>query len=155
DRSIMSDQLNLLRRDRRFHARMTILIKSEARASREAWVQSIDASDKARYETQMVALQSQQRHARDLAHPDIPEEADAEIRRDPDREIGYKIIDVWEDPDEIVKEIPATDMAELGQRMIDFVTTVRQDTNEIYSEARASREAWVQSIDASDKARYE
>ncbi|GKD29605.1 hypothetical protein Tco_1240383, partial [Tanacetum coccineum] len=26
---------------------------------------------------------------------------DAEIRRDPDREIGYEITDVWEDPDEI------------------------------------------------------
>ncbi|GJY88784.1 hypothetical protein Tco_0503412 [Tanacetum coccineum] len=110
---------------------------------------------------------------------------DAEIRRDPDREIGYEITDVWEDPDEIIEEISATDVAELGQRMIDFVTTVRQDTDEIYrrledaqddrllmsgqlnllrrdrrsharmarlmkSEARASREAWVQSMDASD-----
>ncbi|GKC79181.1 hypothetical protein Tco_1129955 [Tanacetum coccineum] len=45
---------------------------------------------------------------------------DVENRRDPDREIGYGITDVWEDPDEIVEEIPATDVAELGQRMIDF-----------------------------------
>ncbi|GKG24166.1 hypothetical protein Tco_0392202, partial [Tanacetum coccineum] len=30
---------------------------------------------------------------------------DAKIRRDPDREIGYKIIDVWDDPDEIAEEI--------------------------------------------------
>ncbi|GKC89534.1 reverse transcriptase domain-containing protein [Tanacetum coccineum] len=115
---------------------------------------------------------------------------DAEIRRDPDREIGYGITDVWVDPDEIAEEIPATDVAELGQRMTDFVTTVRQDTYEIYgrlddaqddrllmsgqlnllrrdrrshartarlmeSEARASREAWVQSMDASDMARSE
>ncbi|GKF11846.1 hypothetical protein Tco_0049772, partial [Tanacetum coccineum] len=57
---------------------------------------------------------------------------DAEIRRDPDREIGYVITDIWEDPDEIAEEIPATDVAELGQGMIDFVTTVRQDTDEIY-----------------------
>ncbi|GJX93932.1 hypothetical protein Tco_0348518 [Tanacetum coccineum] len=56
----------------------------------------------------------------------------AEIRRDPDREIGYGITDVWEDPDEIAEEIPVTDVAELGQRMTDFVTTVRQDTDEIY-----------------------
>ncbi|GJW56868.1 putative reverse transcriptase domain-containing protein, partial [Tanacetum coccineum] len=91
---------------------------------------------------------------------------DAKIRRDPDREI------------------------ELGQRMTDFVTTVRQDTDEIYGrlddaqddrllmsgqlnllcrdrsshartarlmegEARASRETWVQSMDASDTARSE
>nr|GEZ92815.1 hypothetical protein [Tanacetum cinerariifolium] len=57
---------------------------------------------------------------------------DAEIRRDPDREIGYGITNVWEDPDEIAEEIPTTDVAELSQRMTDFVTTVRQDTDEIY-----------------------
>ncbi|GKE93636.1 hypothetical protein Tco_1574731, partial [Tanacetum coccineum] len=54
---------------------------------------------------------------------------DAEIRRDPDREIGYRITDVWMDPDEIAEEIPAIDVAELGQRMTNFVTTVRQDTD--------------------------
>ncbi|GKB17897.1 hypothetical protein Tco_0851820 [Tanacetum coccineum] len=113
---------------------------------------------------------------------------DAEIRRDPDREIGYGITDIWEDLDKIIEEIPATDVEELGQRMTDFVTTVRQDTYEIYgrlddaqddrslmggqlnllrryrhsharmtrlieSEARASREAWVQSMDARDTIR--
>ncbi|GJW49428.1 hypothetical protein Tco_0090779 [Tanacetum coccineum] len=36
DRSLMSDQLNLLCRDRRSHARTARLMKSEARASREA-----------------------------------------------------------------------------------------------------------------------
>ncbi|GJZ23095.1 hypothetical protein Tco_0560554 [Tanacetum coccineum] len=56
---------------------------------------------------------------------------DAEIRHDLDREIGYRITNVWEDLDETVEEIPATDVAELGQRMTDFVTTVRQDTDEI------------------------
>nr|GEU34255.1 hypothetical protein [Tanacetum cinerariifolium] len=39
---------------------------------------------------------------------------DAEIRCDLNREIGYRITNVWEDPDEILEEIPATDMAELG-----------------------------------------
>ncbi|GJV54042.1 hypothetical protein Tco_1449783 [Tanacetum coccineum] len=113
---------------------------------------------------------------------------DAEIRHDPDREIGYEITNFWVDPDEIIEEIPVTDIAELGQRMKDFFTTVRQDIDEIYgrlndaqddrllmsgqlnllhsdrrthartarlmdSEARASREAWVQSIDASDTVR--
>nr|GEX84926.1 putative reverse transcriptase domain-containing protein [Tanacetum cinerariifolium] len=68
---------------------------------------------------------------------------DVEIRRDPDREIGYKITDVWEDLDEIIEEIPTTDVAELGHRMTNFVTTVRQDTNEIYAQA----------MDASDMAR--
>ncbi|GJT40511.1 hypothetical protein Tco_0940376, partial [Tanacetum coccineum] len=40
----------------------------------------------------------------------------------PDREIGCGITDVLEDPDEIAKKIPATSVAELGQRMTDFVT---------------------------------
>ncbi|GKE64591.1 hypothetical protein Tco_1518752 [Tanacetum coccineum] len=115
---------------------------------------------------------------------------DAEIRRDPDREIGYGIIDVWVDPDEIADEIPTTDVAELGKRMTNFVTTIRKDTYEIYkrlddahddrllmsgqlnllrrdrrahariarlmkSETRASRKAWVRSIDTSDTTRYE
>ncbi|GKD75937.1 hypothetical protein Tco_1334219, partial [Tanacetum coccineum] len=52
---------------------------------------------------------------------------DAKIRRDLDREIGYGITDIWVDLDEIAEEIPATDVAELGQRMTDFITTVRQD----------------------------
>nr|GEY84165.1 hypothetical protein [Tanacetum cinerariifolium] len=38
---------------------------------------------------------------------------DVKIRRDPDWEIGYEITDAWEDPDEIAKEIPVTDVAEL------------------------------------------
>ncbi|GJV17593.1 hypothetical protein Tco_1362916 [Tanacetum coccineum] len=75
DRLLMSSQLNLLRRDRRSHARTTRLMESEARASREAWVQSMDASDTTCSKTQMVELQSQQRPARDPAHPDVPEEA--------------------------------------------------------------------------------
>nr|GEV94521.1 hypothetical protein [Tanacetum cinerariifolium] len=109
-----------------------------------------------------------------------------EIRRDPEREVGYRIANTW---DEMVEDmqgtLAATDMAGLSQRMTDFVMTIRQDTDEIYerlddaqdekllmsgqlnmlrrdryahacttrlmkSEARLSREAWVQSMDASD-----
>ncbi|GJW12169.1 hypothetical protein Tco_1577996 [Tanacetum coccineum] len=77
------------------------------------------------------------------------------------REIGYEITDVWEDPDEITEEIPTTDMAELGQRMTDFVNLLRRDRRShartarlIESKARASYEAWVQSLDASDLARF-
>ncbi|GJR55008.1 putative reverse transcriptase domain-containing protein [Tanacetum coccineum] len=73
DRSLMSGQLNLLRRDRRSHARTSRLMETEARISRKAWVQSMDASDITRFE--IAALQSQQTPARDLAHPDVPEEA--------------------------------------------------------------------------------
>nr|GEU40492.1 hypothetical protein [Tanacetum cinerariifolium] len=70
---LLSGQLNSLCKDRCSHPRITRLIESEARASHEAWVQSIDVSDMTRSE--MVALQNQQRPARDLAHPDVPEEA--------------------------------------------------------------------------------
>nr|GEX23648.1 hypothetical protein [Tanacetum cinerariifolium] len=59
DRLLMSSQVNSLRRDTRSHARTVRLMKSEARASSEAW---------------MEALQSQQRPARDPTHPDVPEE---------------------------------------------------------------------------------
>ncbi|GJZ49528.1 hypothetical protein Tco_0603718 [Tanacetum coccineum] len=67
DRSLMSGQLNMLRRDRHAHARTTGLMESEARLSREAWVQSMDASDTARSETQVTVLQSP-------ARPEVPEE---------------------------------------------------------------------------------
>nr|GEW77086.1 zf-CCHC domain-containing protein/UBN2 domain-containing protein [Tanacetum cinerariifolium] len=50
DRSFMSGQLNMLRRDRRAHARTTRLMESEAILSREAWVQSMDTSNTARAE---------------------------------------------------------------------------------------------------------
>ncbi|GJY57243.1 putative reverse transcriptase domain-containing protein [Tanacetum coccineum] len=58
---------------------------------------------------------------------------DDEIRRDPERYVGYGITDTWEDMVEDVQGTPVvTDVAELSQRMTDFVTNVRQDTNEIY-----------------------
>ncbi|GKC33075.1 hypothetical protein Tco_1040369 [Tanacetum coccineum] len=51
---------------------------------------------------------------------------DAEIRRDLDREIGYRITNTW---DEMVEDmqgtLAVTDVAELSQRKIDFLTTVR------------------------------
>nr|GEV52867.1 retrovirus-related Pol polyprotein from transposon 17.6 [Tanacetum cinerariifolium] len=58
---------------------------------------------------------------------------DDEIRRDPEREVGYRITDTWDEMVEDMHGTPtATDVAELSQRMTDFVTTVRQDTDEIY-----------------------
>ncbi|GJV13559.1 hypothetical protein Tco_1355100 [Tanacetum coccineum] len=84
---------------------------------------------------------------------------DAEIRRDLDIEIRYRITSVWEDPGEITKEILATDVAELGQRMIDFVTTIRDRPSHartaklMESKARAAHEAWVQSMDSSNTTR--
>ncbi|GJR12641.1 hypothetical protein Tco_0795293 [Tanacetum coccineum] len=66
---------------------------------------------------------------------------DAEIRHDLDKEIRYEITDIWVDPDEIAEEILATDVAELGQRMTDFVTTIRQGTDEIYVRLEDAQDA--------------
>ncbi|GKE08291.1 hypothetical protein Tco_1411842 [Tanacetum coccineum] len=78
-------------------------------------------------------------------------------------------LDTWDEMVEDMQGTPApTDVVELSQRMTDFVTTVRQDTDEIYrrlddtqddrlmeTKARISREAWVQSMDASNIVRSE
>ncbi|GJZ43573.1 putative reverse transcriptase domain-containing protein [Tanacetum coccineum] len=50
----MSGQLNMLRRDRRAHARTPRLMETEARLSCEAWVQSMDASDTVRSEVRAL-----------------------------------------------------------------------------------------------------
>ncbi|GJU59719.1 hypothetical protein Tco_1237485 [Tanacetum coccineum] len=59
---------------------------------------------------------------------------DREIRRDLERDVGYGITDSW---DEIVKAMQGTpvvtDVADFSQRMIDFETRVRRDTNEVYT----------------------
>nr|GEW70059.1 hypothetical protein [Tanacetum cinerariifolium] len=72
DRSLMSGKLNLLRRDRRSHARTARLMKSETRASyRRCQARLLKALTLLRtLQTQMVAPQSQQRPARDPTHPD-------------------------------------------------------------------------------------
>ncbi|GKC34092.1 hypothetical protein Tco_1046476 [Tanacetum coccineum] len=54
DKSLMSSRLNMLYRDRRAHARTSLLIEREARLSRKAWVQSMDASDTTRSEVRTL-----------------------------------------------------------------------------------------------------
>nr|GEU99874.1 putative reverse transcriptase domain-containing protein [Tanacetum cinerariifolium] len=80
---------------------------------------------------------------------------DVEIKREPDREIGYGISDVWEDPDEFAEEIPTTDVA-------DQLNMLRRDRRShartarlMKSETRLSCEAWIQSMDANDTTRAE
>ncbi|GKD44608.1 hypothetical protein Tco_1269253, partial [Tanacetum coccineum] len=88
---------------------------------------------------------------------------DREIRRDPEKEVGFGITDTWDEMLEDMPGAPATDETELGQRMTNFVTTVIHDIDEIYvilmrhrmREARLSREAWRWSMYASDLARSE
>ncbi|GJU44169.1 hypothetical protein Tco_1201435 [Tanacetum coccineum] len=58
---------------------------------------------------------------------------DDEIRCDLERDVGYRITDTWDEMVEYIQGIPtATDVTGLSQRMTDFVSTVRQDTYEIY-----------------------
>ncbi|GKC47457.1 hypothetical protein Tco_1065179, partial [Tanacetum coccineum] len=83
---------------------------------------------------------------------------DDEIRRDPERDVGYGITDTWDEMLVGMPGEPTTNDTELGQRMTNFVATVRQDTDEIYGrldEAQDARAAWVRSMDASDIARSE
>ncbi|GJT78604.1 putative reverse transcriptase domain-containing protein [Tanacetum coccineum] len=72
DRLLMSGQLNSLRRDRRSHTRTARLMEAEARASRKAWVQSMDASDMARFEVRALqtTVLAQQTEIEDLRAAD-------------------------------------------------------------------------------------
>ncbi|GKG22190.1 hypothetical protein Tco_0387493, partial [Tanacetum coccineum] len=55
-----------------------------------------------------------------------------EIMQDPKRDIGYRIIDTWDEMLVGMPGAPATDETELGRQVTDLVTTMRQDTYEIY-----------------------
>ncbi|GKE90049.1 hypothetical protein Tco_1567524 [Tanacetum coccineum] len=58
---------------------------------------------------------------------------DREIRRDPERDVGYRITNSW---DKIVKTLqgaPVSTDTELGRHMTTFKTRVRQDMDEIYT----------------------
>ncbi|GKD94111.1 hypothetical protein Tco_1373948 [Tanacetum coccineum] len=93
-----------------------------------------------------------------------------EIMRDLERDVSYGITDTWDEMLVDMPGAPVTDDTDLGRRMIDFTTRVRQDTDEISTrdrrthartarlieaEARMCREAWGRSMDASDLARSE
>ncbi|GJZ48494.1 hypothetical protein Tco_0602326 [Tanacetum coccineum] len=71
---------------------------------------------------------------------------DREIRRDPEIDVGYGIIDTWDEMLEGMPGAPATDETKLVQRMTNLITT---------REARLSHEAWGRSMDASNTARSE
>ncbi|GJZ05139.1 putative reverse transcriptase domain-containing protein [Tanacetum coccineum] len=83
--ALVTDEIELGRRLTNF------ITTREARLSREAWGMSMDASDLARSETQVTALQSQLGPASGPALPEIPEEAGTGVRRQapPSRECTY------------------------------------------------------------------
>ncbi|GJV27576.1 hypothetical protein Tco_1384024 [Tanacetum coccineum] len=100
DRALLRARVNMLYRDRPFHRRTALLMDEEARLSRAAWAQSMDACDQTRSEgislrttvmaqqseitelqaadrrrQTMTELQRQQGPAKDPAEPELPEEA--------------------------------------------------------------------------------
>ncbi|GJS33827.1 hypothetical protein Tco_0532209 [Tanacetum coccineum] len=56
-----------------------------------------------------------------------------EIRRDPERDVGYGITDSWDGIVETLHGAPISTDTELGRHMTTFETRVRQDTDEIYT----------------------
>ncbi|GJR42110.1 hypothetical protein Tco_1310213 [Tanacetum coccineum] len=56
-----------------------------------------------------------------------------EIRRDPEREVGYGITDSWDEIVETLQGAAVSTDTELGRHMTAFETRVRQDTDEIYT----------------------
>ncbi|GJW08885.1 hypothetical protein Tco_1571308 [Tanacetum coccineum] len=58
---------------------------------------------------------------------------DMEFMRDLERDVGYGINDTWDEMLVDMPGTPATDDTELGRRVTDFTTRVRQDTDEIYT----------------------
>ncbi|GKD02127.1 hypothetical protein Tco_1177101, partial [Tanacetum coccineum] len=56
-----------------------------------------------------------------------------EIRRDPERDVGYGITDSWDEIVETLQGAPVSTDTELGRHMTAFETWVRQDTDKIYT----------------------
>ncbi|GJS01920.1 reverse transcriptase domain-containing protein [Tanacetum coccineum] len=63
-----------------------------------------------------------------------PRYEESVIRRDLERDVGYGITESWDEIVEAMQGTPVvTDVAKFSQRMTEFETRVRQDTNEIYT----------------------
>ncbi|GKD74261.1 putative reverse transcriptase domain-containing protein [Tanacetum coccineum] len=58
---------------------------------------------------------------------------DREIMRDLERDVSFGITDTWDEMLVDMLGAPATNDTELGRRMTEFTTRVRQDTDEIYT----------------------
>ncbi|GKF29242.1 hypothetical protein Tco_0095584, partial [Tanacetum coccineum] len=58
---------------------------------------------------------------------------DWDIRHDPEREVGYRITDSWDEIVETQQGAPVSTDIELGRHMTAFETRVRQDTDEVYT----------------------
>ncbi|GKB59096.1 hypothetical protein Tco_0915282 [Tanacetum coccineum] len=70
---------------------------------------------------------------------------DRQVRRDPERYVGYGITDAWDEIVETLQGAPVSTDTELGAHMREFVSLME-------TEAGMSREAWGRAMDASDLA---
>nr|GEW79794.1 hypothetical protein [Tanacetum cinerariifolium] len=138
ERQLLAGRLNMLFRDRRAHAHTLLLMKAEARMSREAWTRATDASD--------------------LVHGEVISLRTTVLGAD---HSPTGIGDSLAGTVETLQGAPVSTDTELGRYMREFETRVRQDMEEIYmrlddeQKARMSREAWLRSTDASDLVRGE
>ncbi|GJS42755.1 hypothetical protein Tco_0567798 [Tanacetum coccineum] len=101
-------------------------------------------------------------HGEDRPEVNLPPR-EREIRRDPERYVGYGITDSWDEIVETLQGAPVSTDTKLGAHVRDFESMVRRYTDEIYTilddeqsqrQLLASR-AWGRSMDASDLARAE
>nr|GEX79006.1 putative reverse transcriptase domain-containing protein [Tanacetum cinerariifolium] len=76
---------------------------------------------------------------------------DDEIMQDPERDVGYGIIDSWDEIVETMQGAPTTDETELGKDRCAHTHTALLTERE----ARMSREAWGRAMDACDFVRSE
>ncbi|GJX49035.1 hypothetical protein Tco_0275880 [Tanacetum coccineum] len=88
---------------------------------------------------------------------------DKEIRRDPERDVGYGITDSWDEIVETLQGAPVSTDTELGQQLLaGRLNMLFRDRRAhartarlMETKARMSRESWGRSIDASDLVRAE
>nr|GEV87470.1 hypothetical protein [Tanacetum cinerariifolium] len=72
--------------------------------------------------------------------------AEAKIRRRIGEDIGYGIRDTWIDPRDVAEEEALTTLEGVNTKVTELAAVQEQDTQDIYGEARCSREAWAHSI---------
>ncbi|GJS58994.1 hypothetical protein Tco_0653778 [Tanacetum coccineum] len=86
-----------------------------------------------------------------------------QIRRDPERYVGYGITDSWDEIVETLQGAPVSTDTELGAHMREFESMVRRDTDENLTRVMTSRTetvigrigSWGRAMDASDLAHGE
>ncbi|GJU91994.1 hypothetical protein Tco_1304417 [Tanacetum coccineum] len=90
--------------------------------------------------------------------PCIQATMDREIRRDPERDVGYGITDSWDEIDTTL-QAPYSTNTTIGMDRLNMLFRDRRALARIArlveTEARISREAWGRFMDASDLARVE